>query len=46
MSERRNAWGRGPEAENKRPVEDITKNAFQRDRARVAAQHARRPPQP
>lgn len=40
MSERRKGWGRGPEAENKQPVEDISENAFVRDRARIAARNA------
>jgi hypothetical protein len=40
MSERKNAWGRGPDAEPERSVADVTKNAFERNRDRIAAQHA------
>jgi hypothetical protein len=40
MSERRKGWGRGPEAEHKQPVEDITENAFERNRKAIAARNA------
>jgi hypothetical protein len=40
MSTRKNAWGRGPDAEpEQQPVTDLTENAFKRQRTAIAERH-------